>query len=85
MKKKLVGAAFIGLGVLLLSGCTQNFCSPADRAEMLYPYEQGVTVYSTEEEFNTYKASSAYTELSAADKTVFDSVSGLAIPGNTNV
>ena len=85
MKKKLVGAAFIGLGVLLLSGCTQNFCSPADRAEMLYPYEQGVTVYSTQEEFNTYKASSAYTELSAADKTVFDSVSGLAIPGNTNV
>ena len=85
IKKKLVGAAFLGLGVVLLSGCTQNFCSPADRAEMLYPYEQGVTVYASQEEFNEYKASEGYTNLSEADKAVFDSVSGLAIAGNANV
>ncbi|MBO4541103.1 MAG: membrane protein insertase YidC [Bacilli bacterium] len=85
IKKKLVGAAFLGLGVVLLSGCTQNFCSSADRAEMLYPYEQGVTVYGTEEEFNAYKASEDYTSLSAADKAVFDSVSGLAISGNATI
>ncbi len=84
-KKKLVGAAAIGLGVLLLSGCTQNFCSPADKAEMLYPYEQGVTVYGSLEELNAYKATEAYTTLSVADKAVFDSLSGPAIAGNTNV
>ena len=68
MKKKLVGAAFIGLGVLLLSGCTQNFCSPADRAEMLYPYEQGVTVYSTQEEFDTYKVGTVVNSCSTMHK-----------------
>ena len=47
LKKKLLGIATLGLGVALLSSCTQNFCSEADKAKMLYPYEQGVTVYVT--------------------------------------
>ena len=29
----------------MLSGCTASFCSNLDRANMAYPYEQGVTVY----------------------------------------
>ncbi len=49
MKKKtkiklfgLFGALFASFA---LSGCVANFCSDLDKANIAYPYEQGVTVY----------------------------------------
>lgn len=50
--KKALGLVGLGLGVALLSSCTANFCSQSDLASIAYPYEQGVTVYLTEAEFN---------------------------------
>ena len=51
--KKALGIAGIGLGIAMLtSSCTANFCSQADLASIAYPYEQGVTVYMTKEEFD---------------------------------
>ena len=44
-KTKLLGVLAVLAGAVLLSGCTQNFCSNTDKANMVYPYEQGVTVY----------------------------------------
>ena len=46
-----MGFAGIGIGVILLSSCTANFCSEADLASIAYPYEQGVTVYLGQTEF----------------------------------
>jgi hypothetical protein len=84
-KSKLLGIAALGLGALLLSSCTANFCSAEDRAAMLYPYEQGVTVYCAKEDVDAYKLTSAYTSLTDEDKAIFDSLSGQAIAGNENV
>ncbi len=44
-KIKLLGGLGLLVGALVLSGCTSNFCSDIDKANMAYPYEQGVTVY----------------------------------------
>lgn len=44
-KKRLIGFLGIALGVVLLSGCTQNFCSNLDKANIAYAYDSGVTVY----------------------------------------
>ncbi|MCR4562817.1 MAG: YidC/Oxa1 family membrane protein insertase, partial [Bacilli bacterium] len=44
-KKGLLAALALLFGGVLLTGCTQNFCSDIDRANIAYPYEQGVTVY----------------------------------------
>ena len=41
----MLGFAALSLGVVLLSSCTANFCTSTDKANMAYPYEQGVTVY----------------------------------------
>ena len=49
--KKAMGFAALGLGVVLLSSCTANFCSQQDLASIAYPYDQGVTVYLTKAEF----------------------------------
>ena len=49
--KKALGFAGIGLGVILLSSCTANFCSQTDLASIAYPYEQGVTVYLSKTEY----------------------------------
>lgn len=54
--KRLLGLVGLGFGVVLLSGCTANFCSNVDQAQMAYPYEQGVTVYC-----NKTAVPSAYT------------------------
>lgn len=56
-KKKLIGFLGIALGVVLLSGCTQNFCSNLDKANIAYAYDSGVTVYvdSTDEIPDEYK------------------------------
>lgn len=48
--KLLGGSALCLAGLVLLSGCTASFCSDLDQANMLYPYEQGVTVYCDRED-----------------------------------
>ena len=45
----------LGLGVLLLTSCTANFCSSADQASMAYPYDQGATVYLSKEAYQDLK------------------------------
>ncbi len=45
-KKKLYSLLGIALGVVLLTGCTQNFCSNIDKANIAYTYDMGVTVYT---------------------------------------
>ncbi len=46
--------------MLLLSGCTASFCSDLDEANMLYPYEQGVTVYCDKDEIPEAYVDSAF-------------------------
>lgn len=81
MNKKLLGVAGIGLGAVLLSSCTANFCSDVDRAQMAYPYEQGVTVYCNEDEYNSYKAENS--AVIAYEESI--NVAGKAIDGNDKV
>lgn len=50
IKTRLIGLFGIAGAALLLTGCTQNFCSIVDKANIAYPYEQGVTVYCDKEE-----------------------------------
>ena len=48
MKKKtklMLGITTLGVGVLLLSGCTASFCSTNDKAHMMSVYDNGVTQY----------------------------------------
>lgn len=54
--KKLLAFTGFGLGVLLLTSCTANFCSPTDQSAMAYPYDQGVTVYVSKAEYERLKA-----------------------------
>lgn len=94
-KKKVASAAIIGLGALLLSSCTSSFCTSEDYANMLYPYEQGVTIYCTKEEYLAYKNSDECKAIVAYDKangtngkyaSLFDSLSGPAfVDSNGNV
>lgn len=79
-KKKLLIGAGIGLSVLLLTGCTQNFCSDADRASMQYPYEQGVTVYVNKAEYDSLVSDGT---ISAAD--IDSGIAGLALEGNSEI
>lgn len=44
-KIKTLGLFGLLFGALALSGCVANFCSDLDKANVAYPYEQGVTVY----------------------------------------
>lgn len=55
MKKSVktgLGIATLGIGVLLISSCTANFCSNTEKAKMLYNLEQGVTVYVDAEQIS---------------------------------
>ena len=79
LKKKLLGIATLGLGVALLSSCTQNFCSEADKAKMLYPYEQGVTVYVTKAKYEELKTAEATKDLIAAEEAM--TFNGTAVAG----
>lgn len=49
-KVKIFGGLVAVFGIVLLSGCTSNFCSEIDQAHIAYPYEQGVTVYCPKED-----------------------------------
>ncbi len=44
-KSKILGSLGLISAALILSSCTANFCSNLDKANIAYPYEQGVTVY----------------------------------------
>lgn len=89
--KKLIAGLGLGLGAILLSGCTANFCSEIDQAAMAYPFDQGVTVYCTEEEYNTWKAANpeAYQRENAwsnqAEALGMPRIEGLALEGNALV
>lgn len=53
-KIKLLGILGLFFGSLMLSSCVANFCSDVDKANIAYPYEQGVTIYTnTKEEIPT--------------------------------
>ena len=53
--KKLLAIGGLGLGVVLLTSCTANFCSVVDQAAMAYPYDQGATVYLSKAEYEDLK------------------------------
>ena len=53
--KKLIVLGALGLGTVLLTSCTANFCSNADKASMAYPWEQGVTVYLSKSAYENLK------------------------------
>ena len=55
--KKLLAIATVGLGAVLLTSCTANFCSDLDRSAIAYPYEQGATVYLSKEAYEQLKNS----------------------------
>lgn len=44
MKKrnKILKYGALVLGVLVLTSCTQNFCSPEDKAHIMFTYDRGV-------------------------------------------
>jgi YidC/Oxa1 family membrane protein insertase len=45
-KTKILGGIGLFLGAIVLSSCTANFCSNQDKANIAYPYEQGVVIYT---------------------------------------
>ena len=89
-KKLLVGLG-LGLGAILLTGCTANFCSQHDQAAMAYPYDQGVTVYCTKEEYDIWAAENpeAYQRekqwSDEAEALGLPRIEGLALEGNALV
>lgn len=89
--KKLLAGLGLGLGAILLSGCTANFCSQIDQAAMAYPFDQGVTIYCTEEEYNVWKAENpeAYQREKQwsddAEAAGLPRIEGLALEGNALV
>ncbi len=45
-----VAGGLLLLGAITLSSCTASFCSPKDKAHMLYAFDFGVTAYYTNED-----------------------------------
>ena len=43
--KRILTFGGLFMAVVLISGCTASFCSNNDRANILYTYEKGVSVY----------------------------------------
>ncbi|MCR5348730.1 MAG: membrane protein insertase YidC [Bacilli bacterium] len=78
--KKLLAIGGLGLGVVLLSSCTANFCSNVDKASMAYPYEQGVTVYVTKAEYERLKADEATKALIEKEEN-FSAAARAIVPG----
>lgn len=59
-KTKLLGGLGLIVGALVLSSCTANFCSNSDKANIAYPWEQGVTVYCDKADIPSDYSSVAY-------------------------
>ena len=78
--KKLLALGGLGLGVVLLTSCTANFCSPVDKAAMAYPYDQGVTVYVTKAEYDRLKADEAYGPMIAKQESLSETARNLGLP-----
>ena len=76
--KKLFAGLLIGFGAVLLSSCTQNFCSEIDQAAMAYPYDQGVTVYCTKDEYDLWVEKNP--DLYAEERRWSDAAEALGLP-----
>ena len=92
--KKLLTGVGIALGAIFLSSCTANFCSSTDQASMAYPYDQGVTVYVTKEEYDALKnGNDATAEVikqeetwsTEAAKYGLPAIAGKALDGNDKI
>ena len=79
---KIFAGALIGLGTILLASCTANFCNEEDQAHMAYPYEQGVTVYMSKEDYATLKENDN-SGIIASEEAI--GVAGPAIEGNDKI
>ena len=78
--KKTLGLIALGLGVVLLSSCTANFCSPADQSAMAYPYEQGATVYVSKAEYETLKSDEATKKIIEAEEALSVEAAAYGLP-----
>ena len=59
MKKSIktgLGITALGIGVLLISSCTSNFCSNIEKAKMMYNIDQGVTVYVDDSQLSNFSS-----------------------------
>lgn len=76
MKKSLklgLMATGLGVGVLLISGCTANFCSDADKTRILFALEPGVSTYVDADQLEAVKAEDEKTNeaLEAGKKNIY--------------
>ena len=79
--KKLLAFGGLGLGVLLLTSCTANFCSPVDQAAMAYPYDQGATVYVSKAEYEALKTQDGTKEIIQREEAWSEEAKALGLPG----
>ena len=82
-----IGLGIGGLlfGALLLSGCTNSFCSTVDKAHILYGIDHGVCEYfATEEEANTAKGESETTLVGQVPDTTIYYAAKFENCGNLN-
>ena len=68
-------------GVLVLSGCTASFCSPKDKANLLYAFDYGVSDYYDHEVEGSYQAIPGNTNIYYTVNIPTSSASGI---GKTN-
>jgi YidC/Oxa1 family membrane protein insertase len=67
-KIKLLGVLGLLAGAMVLSGCTANLCSNIDKANIAYPYEQGVTVYCDADQVPTDYEAYKFQPIAGNDK-----------------
>lgn len=85
-----LGLSALMLGAVILSGCTNSFCSVTDKANILYAIDDGVCQYfETEDEANAVKAvdQKAYDDAPEKKKTNFEvgKVGEISVTGYGNV
>ena len=78
--KKLLAIGGFALGVVLLTSCTANFCSPVDQAAMAYPTDQGITVYLSKAEYETIKNADATKDLIQKEEQLSAQAQALGLP-----
>jgi YidC/Oxa1 family membrane protein insertase len=59
-KTRLLGGFGLLLGAVVLSGCTTNFCTNLDKANIAYSFEQGVTIYCDKDQVPAAYADKAW-------------------------